>query len=83
MNKFDRIYDLYRILRDRRTPITLQTLSERLECSKPTVKRSIQKLRDEFGAPVTTLRGRGYLLEAEGVPGPGRRPDPGHTERPA
>ena len=69
MNKFDRLYDLYRILRDRRTPIPLQSLAERLECSKPTVKRTIQKLREEFGAPIATIRGRGYLLADEGKAG--------------
>ncbi len=69
MNKFDRIYDLYRILRDRRTPIPLQALAERLECSKPTVKRSIHKLREEFGAPIKTIRGRGYLLAEDGKSG--------------
>ncbi|QOC21483.1 WYL domain-containing protein [Wenzhouxiangella sp. AB-CW3] len=69
MNKFDRLYDLYRILRDRRTPIQLQSLAERLECSKPTVKRTIQKLREEFGAPITTMRGRGYLLADDGKAG--------------
>jgi proteasome accessory factor C len=69
VNKFDRIYDLYRILRDRRTPISLQALAERLECSKPTVKRSIHKLREEFGAPIKTIRGRGYLLADDGKAG--------------
>jgi len=65
VNKLDRIHDLYRILRDRRVPVSLQTLSERLECSEPTVKRSIRKLRDEFGAPIKTERGRGYLLAGD------------------
>ncbi len=63
MNKFDRIYDLYRILKQRRTPISLASLTERLECSEPTVKRTIQKLRDEFGAPIKAVRGTGYLLD--------------------
>lgn len=69
MNKFDRIYDLYRILRDRRTPVSLQALSDRLECSEPTVKRSLQKLREEFGAPIKTVRGHGYLLGNDGREG--------------
>jgi proteasome accessory factor C len=69
VNKFDRIYDLYRTLRDRRTPISIRALTERLECSEPTVKRSIQKLRDEFGAPITTVRGHGYLLADDGRAG--------------
>lgn len=66
MNKFDRIYDLYyRILQPRRTPIKLQDLAYRLECSKPTVKRLIQKLRDELGAPIENIRGRGYVLNKD------------------
>ncbi len=69
MNKFDRIYDLYRILHDRQTPISLQALTERLECSEPTVKRILHKLREEFGAPIQTIRGRGYLLEKDGKAG--------------
>lgn len=69
MNKFDRIYDLYRILHDRQTPISLQTLTERLECSEPTVKRILHKLREEFGAPIKTIRGHGYLLEKDGKAG--------------
>lgn len=66
MNKFDRIYHLYyRILRTRRTPINLQDLAHRLECSKPTVKRLIQKLRDELGAPIKNIRGQGYVLNKD------------------
>ncbi len=69
MNKFDRIYDLSRILQDRRTPISLDQLAERMECSRPTVKRALQKLREEFGAPIRTIRGQGYVLEDRGEAG--------------
>jgi predicted DNA-binding transcriptional regulator YafY len=52
MNKFDRIFDLHKILQARRTPITTRELMARLECADPTVRRLNAKLRDELGAPV-------------------------------
>jgi len=70
MNKFDRIFDLCKILKGRRTPISVQTLAHRLECSVPTAKRTIGKLRDELGAPIKTIRGRGYLLTDDTAEGP-------------
>lgn len=70
MNKFDRILTLYRILTARRTPIAIDTLADRLECSAPTVKRTVAKLRDELGAPIKTIRGRGYLLSDDSIEGP-------------
>jgi hypothetical protein len=45
VDKFDRIYDLHRILRDRRTPVSRADLMRRLECAKPTVYRLIRLLK--------------------------------------
>jgi len=59
MNKFDRLYDLHNILADRRTPITAPELMQRLECSDPTVRRLLAKLRDELGAPIRFDRAQG------------------------
>jgi proteasome accessory factor C len=70
MNKFDRIFDLCKILKGRRTPISVEALADRLECSVPTAKRAIGKLRDELGAPIETVRGRGYLLRDDTLEGP-------------
>jgi predicted DNA-binding transcriptional regulator YafY len=52
MDKVDRIYVLHRILAGRRTPIAVQDLCERMECSRATVYRTIETLRDSLGAPV-------------------------------
>ena len=51
MDKFDRIYRLHHILAGRRTPIALADLMERLDCSKATVYRLIDVLRDYLAAP--------------------------------
>ncbi|MFW6094434.1 MAG: helix-turn-helix transcriptional regulator [Pseudomonadota bacterium] len=69
MDRFDRIYQLHRVLSGRRVPISLAELTERLECSEPTVKRSIAAMRDHLAAPIVYDRERnGYYYEAEGVP---------------
>lgn len=52
LDKFDRIYSLDRILRTRRTPISRQELMTRLECSEPTVYRTIRLMRDYLNAPI-------------------------------
>jgi proteasome accessory factor C len=52
MDKFDRIYQLHGVLRDRRTPITRADLALKLECSEPTVFRLIRILRDIRRAPL-------------------------------
>lgn len=54
MDKFDRIYRLHHILTGRRTPIALADLMERLDCSKATVYRLIDVLRDYLAAPIVT-----------------------------
>jgi len=52
MKKIERIYLLDNILKERRTPIGIEHLIERLECSQATVYRIIATLRDEFNAPI-------------------------------
>ena len=52
MDKFDRIYQLHNILRDRRTPISREDLMRRLECAEPTVYRLIRLLKDHLNAPI-------------------------------
>ena len=52
VDKFDRIYQLHRILSGRRTPIPLDSLKERLGCSKATAYRLIHVLEHCLGAPV-------------------------------
>jgi proteasome accessory factor C len=52
MDKFDRIFQLHAILAARRTPIALEDLTARLECSKSTLYRAIGVLKDRLHAPV-------------------------------
>jgi proteasome accessory factor C len=52
MDKFDRIFHLHAILASRRTAISLEDLTARLECSKSTLYRVIAALKDTLHAPV-------------------------------
>jgi len=70
MDRLDRIYKLHHILAARRTPVSRRTLEERLECSRATVMRTIEHLRDYLGAPIEyDAAGNGYHY-AEGPDGP-------------
>lgn len=66
MSRFDRILSLHRILAARRTPVSRRELEERLECSRATVKRLIEDLRDHLNAPIEYDRDRnGYYYAAD------------------
>jgi proteasome accessory factor C len=52
MDKFDRIFHLHKILASRRTAVPLDDLMARLECSKSTLHRAINALKDNLNAPV-------------------------------
>jgi proteasome accessory factor C len=52
VDKFDRIFHLHAILSVRRTAIPLEDLMARLECSKSTLHRTINALKDYLHAPV-------------------------------
>src|SRR5215510_4470174 len=52
MDKFDRIFQLHAILSSRRTVIPLEDLMVKLECSKSTLHRTINALKDYLNAPV-------------------------------
>jgi predicted DNA-binding transcriptional regulator YafY len=52
VDKFDRIFALHHILASRRTPIGLDDLMARLECTKATVYRLLHALETYLGAPV-------------------------------
>lgn len=65
MERFHRYYRLHRILSSRRLPVPRAVLERELECTRATVMRVIEDLRN-YGAPVE------YLREANGyryVPG--------------
>lgn len=50
MDRFDRIFELNKILKHRRTPISRKSLQKKLECSRSTVGRTIEDTRDILGA---------------------------------
>jgi proteasome accessory factor C len=54
MKKQDKIYLLDQMLKASKFPISMSTISERLECSVATVYRTISDLRDGYGAPIET-----------------------------
>jgi len=63
MDKFDRIYCLHQVLESHHTPVSLDTICERLECSIPTAKRLIREMRDYLNAPIVNKRGEGYFYD--------------------
>ena len=70
MDKFDRIYQLHNILRDRRTPISRADLAQQLDnCAESTVYRLIRAMRDYLRAPIEwheELGGYYYRRDAGG-----------------
>lgn len=52
MDKFDRMQQLHRVFSDRRTPVSMAELAEKLECSEKTVQRAIHSLQDYVQAPL-------------------------------
>ena len=65
MDRLDRIFHLYQLLRDRRGPVPGDELMDRLECSQATLSRDIAFLRDMLGAPLETVREQGYRLDPD------------------
>lgn len=68
MDKFDRIYQLHSILRERRTPIGRAELMGQMEkCSRPTFFRAIDTLRGTLKAPLEYDKERGgYWYRRDG-----------------
>jgi predicted DNA-binding transcriptional regulator YafY len=65
VERFDRIFRLHRILRSHRHPVPRRKLEEALECSRATVKRIIEDMRDNLNAPIVYDRVRnGYCYDA-------------------
>ena len=71
MDKFDRIYKLHHALAGRRTPMPIEDLKDKLECSTPSAYRLLRVLRDYLNAPVVFDRERGgYLYRQDADKGP-------------
>lgn len=69
MDRFDRIFELNRILQGARRPVSRQRIQEELECSRATVKRLIEDMRLYLNAPIVYDREyNGYRYDqAEGA----------------
>ncbi len=65
MKKQDKIYLLDQMLKAAQYPISMNTISERLECSVATVYRTISDLRDGYGAPIETDKDNGGYYYAD------------------
>ena len=65
MDGIDRVYDLITVLGSRRGPISTADLMARLECSRPTLHRTLTHLRDVYGVPIKTVRGAGYQFDRD------------------
>lgn len=52
MDKVDHIYKLHHLLSRRRTPVSRADIQSELECSVPTVYRTIGTMRDHLHAPI-------------------------------
>ncbi len=64
MDRFDRVFQLNNILQAARLPVPRRRLEQDLECSRATVKRIIEDLRDFLGAPIKYDRKRnGYYYD--------------------
>lgn len=71
MDKFDRIVRLHAILRSRKTAISFEDLRLRLECSRSTLHRALNALRDRLHAPVVFDKDAdGYRYEDQQGAGP-------------
>ncbi|MGD8911741.1 MAG: YafY family protein [Candidatus Thiodiazotropha sp.] len=65
MDRFDRIFELNRILQSARYPVSRQRLEQELECSRATVKRLIEEMRLYLNAPIVYDRKlNGYRYDA-------------------
>lgn len=69
MDKFDRIFQLHTILTSRRTAIPLEDLMARLECSKSTLHRAMNALKDNLNAPVVFDADAGGYMYAKNARG--------------
>ncbi|WP_430009764.1 helix-turn-helix transcriptional regulator [Methylophaga lonarensis] len=57
---FAHIYELHKLLSERRYPLPLDEILQKLECSKSTFHRIREQMVDYLGAPIINQRGRGY-----------------------
>lgn len=67
MDRFDRIYDLHKLLSSSRYPVSREKIEQELECSRATAKRIIESMRLYLNAPIKYDRTRnGYFYDRRG-----------------
>ena len=67
MDRFDRIYDLHKVLSVSRYPVSRKKLEVELECSRATVKRIIDSMRIYLNAPIEyDQKLNGYYYDRQG-----------------
>lgn len=59
MDKLDHIYKLHHLLRRRRTSVSRADMMRELECSEPTVYRTLETMRTHLHAPIETDKANG------------------------
>lgn len=59
MDRLQRIHALHRLLKDRTTALSRRAIEDHLECSRATVRRIIDEMRDLLGAPIVYDRAAG------------------------
>lgn len=64
MDRFDRIYDLHKLLSSSRYPVSREKIEQELECSRATAKRIIENMRLYLDAPIRYDRSlNGYFYD--------------------
>lgn len=64
MDRFDRIYDLHKLLSSSRYPVSREKIEQELECSRATAKRIIESMRIYLDAPIKYDRSlNGYYYD--------------------
>lgn len=64
MDRFDRIYDLHKLLSSSRYPVSREKIEQHLECSRATAKRIIESMRLYLEAPIKYDRSlNGYFYD--------------------
>ena len=64
MDRFDRIYDLHKLLSSSRYPVSREKIEQELECSRATAKRIIDSMRLYLDAPIKYDRAlNGYYYD--------------------
>lgn len=67
MDRFDRIFELHRILSAARRPVSRTRIEQELECSRATAKRIIEAMRLYLNAPIEYDRSaNGYYYDTAG-----------------